>query len=178
MAGQRKAPSIIVNEVVEEAAALLPKNRRQLKRKRLEVSPLAAESSKIIEDPIEIKGDEITITQGDRRYRIRGLAKNLSQDILKVNLLAIRGDAIHVDTLDLNVDRQKSVFCKRAAEELEVEEDVIRKDLGRVFLQLEALRNEQIQRALNSKEDEVELSPEEKSAALELLKDPNLLKGY
>ncbi len=80
--------------------------------------------------------------QGDRRYRIRGLAKNLSQDILRVNLLAMRGDSLHVDTLDMNVDRQRVVFSKRAAEELEVKEEVIRKDLGRVFFQLETLRNE------------------------------------
>jgi hypothetical protein len=133
------------------------------------VSSLAAE-------PVEIKGDEITMAQGDRRYRIRGLAKNLSRDIMKVNLLATRGDALHVDTLDLNMDRQKIVFIKRAAEELAVEEDVIRKDLGRVFLQLEALRDEQIKKALDSKEEEVELTPEEKSAAFDLLRDPNLLR--
>ena len=92
-----------------------------------------------------------------------------------MNLLATRGEALHVDTLDLNVDRQKIVFIKRAAEELEVEEDVIRKDLGRVFLKLEALRAEQIRKTLDSKEEQVKLSPEEKAAALELLKDPNLL---
>ena len=44
--------------------------------------------------PVEIKGDEITITRGDRRYRIRGLAKNLSHDLLKVNVLVSRGDAL------------------------------------------------------------------------------------
>jgi hypothetical protein len=110
--------------IVEEAQAA--------KEKTLEVSSLAAEPvssnnapTQIIDAPVEIKGDEITISQGDRKYRIRGLTKNLSQDILKVNLLAIRGDAIHVDTLDLNVDRQKTVFCKRAAEELDVKEEVI-----------------------------------------------------
>ena len=44
-----------------------------------------------------------------------------------------------------------------------------------MFLQLEALRNEQIRKALEPKEEEVKLSPEEKAAALELLKDPNLM---
>ena len=29
-----------------------------------------------IDVPAEINGDEVTITQGDRRYRVRGLAKN------------------------------------------------------------------------------------------------------
>ncbi len=179
--GKGKSPSVAVKEDVEIVAAPVVEEPQTAKEKTLEVPSLAAEPAasttppNILDAPIEIKGDEITIAQGDRRYRIRGLAKNLSRDIMRVNLLAIRGDAIHVDTLDLNVDRQKMVFCKRAAEELDVKEEVIRKDLGRVFLQLEALRNEQIQKALNAKEEEVEISPEEKSAALELLRDPRLM---
>ncbi len=173
--GKGKRPSVAVPESGPPQAA-----------KEKEIPSLAAEAAEpiaspiptpqILDIPIEVRGDEITITQGDRRYRIRGLAKNLSRDILKVNLLAMRGDALHVDTLDLNVDRQKMVFIKRAAEELEVEEDVIRKDLGRVFLQLEALRDEQIRNALDKKEEEVQLSPEEKAAAFDLLRDPNLLQ--
>jgi len=143
--------------------------------------PLAAEplppvaTAPILDAPVEIKGDEITIAWGDRRYRIRGLGKNLSPEILKVNVLTARGDAIHVDTLDLNMDRQRAAFIKRAAEELEVEEDVIRKDLGRVFLRLEVLRKEQIEKTLAPKEAEVKISPEEKAAALGLLKDPSLM---
>jgi len=139
------------------------------------VSPVGAPQASNLETPVEIKNDEVTITEGDRRYRIRGLGKNLSPDLLKVNVLATRGDAIHVDTLDLNVDRQRAAFIKRAAEELEVQEDVIRKDLGRVFLRLEVLRNEQIRKTLDPKEEEVKLSPEEKAAALDLLKDPHLM---
>ena len=46
--------------------------------------------------------------QGERRYRVRGLAKNLSYELLKVNVLVSgktpRGEsAFHVDTLDLYV---------------------------------------------------------------------------
>jgi hypothetical protein len=52
------------------------------KEKEPETSSLAAEPVMepppiVIDSSVEIKGDEITITQGDRRYRIRGLAKNL-----------------------------------------------------------------------------------------------------
>jgi DNA primase len=181
--GKGKPPSVAVTENVEIAAAAVVEEPQAAKEKAPEVSSLAAEpvSSNIspplniLDVPVEIKGDEITIAQGDRKYRIRGLAKNLSQDIMRVNLLAICGDAIHVDTLDLNMDRQKTVFCKRAAEELDVKEEVIRKDLGRVFLQLEALRNEQIRKALNQKDEEIQLNPEEKAAALELLRDPRLM---
>jgi DNA primase len=179
--GKGKTPIITVNEQIET----VPKQTepQAAKEKRPEIFSLAAEPAaepatlpNVIEAPIEIKGDEITITQGDRRYRVRGLAKNMSSDILRVNLLAMRGDSIHVDTLDMNVDRQRVLFIKRASEELEVKEDVIRKDLGRVFLQLETIRDEQIRKALDTKDEEVQLSPEERAAALELLKNPNLLQ--
>jgi DNA primase len=178
--GKGKRPSVTVPDLVgietESEQPQAAKEIPSLAAEAAEPVALPIPTPQILDVPIEIRGDEITITRGDRRYRIRGLAKNLSSDILKVNLLATRGDALHVDTLDLSIDRQKIVFIKRAAEELEVEEDVIRKDLGRVFLQLEALRDEQIRKALEPKEQEVQLSPEEKAAALELLKDPNLLQ--
>ena len=45
---------------------------------------------------------------------------------MKVNLLVSRQEEFHVDTLDLNQDRQRAAFIKRAAEELGVKEDVIR----------------------------------------------------
>ena len=58
---------------------------------------------------------------GDRRYRVRGLAKNLSYDVLKVNLMASRGDGFHVDTLDLYAARQRAAFIKQAAMEMGAE---------------------------------------------------------
>src|SRR5438046_10589168 len=87
-----------------------------------------------VDVPAEIKGDEVTILQGDRRYRVRGLGKNMSYEVLKVNVLVsstnLRGESgFHVDTLDLYSARQRTVFMKQAAEELRVKEDVIRRDL-------------------------------------------------
>ena len=141
---------------------------------------LASAVGPALEIPTEIKGEEITITQGDRRYRIRGLAKNLSHELLKVNLLvspsSLQGESgFHVDTLDLYSARQRALFAKQAAEELGVKEEVIRRDLGRVLLKLEELQDEQIQKALEPQEAEVTLTEEEKEAALELLRDPRLL---
>jgi DNA primase len=177
--GKGKSLSVAVKDVVEIETPLKPPQATKEKipeAPSLAAEPVVSPPTNVIDAPIEIKGDEITITQGDRRYRIRGLAKNLSQDILRVNLLATRGDSLHVDTLDMNVDRQRVAFSKRAAEELDVKEDVIRKDLGRVFFQLETLRNELIQKALDPKDEEIQLSPEEKAAALDLLQDPNLFQ--
>ena len=127
-----------------------------------------------IEVPTEIRGEEIVITLGDRRYRVRGLNKNLSYDLLKVNVLASRGDGFHVDTLDLYSARQRVVFVKQAAIETGVKEEVIRHDLGRVLLKLEEMQDEQIRQALEPKREEIVIGEEERAAAQELLTAPDL----
>ena len=131
----------------------------------------------VVDVPAEVRGEEIHITLGDRRYRIRGLAKNLSYDLLKVNVLASRGEGFHVDTLDLYTARQRAVFIKQAAIELGVKEDVVKRDLGRVLLKLEELQDEQIRAALEPKPAAAPaMKDEDRRAALELLQDPKLLE--
>jgi DNA primase len=148
-----------------------------------QAAPVAALPSVLlptVDVPAEIRGDEITILQGERRYRLRGLAKNMSYDVLKVNVLVsstnLRGESgFHVDTLDLYQARQRTVFVKQAAEELGVKEEVIRRDLGRVLLKLEELQDAQIKQALEPKQEEITLTDDERAAAMGLLRDPRLL---
>ncbi|MGA7829921.1 MAG: CHC2 zinc finger domain-containing protein [Terracidiphilus sp.] len=147
----------------------------------IEPEPGPAAPPPTIDVPVEIRGEDIFIQQGDRRYRIRGLAKNLSYELLKVNVLVSgqtpHGEsAFHVDTLDLYVARQRSVFTRQAAEELGLKEEVIRRDLGRVLMKLEELQDEQIKKALEPEKKEIEISPEERAEALALLRDPRLLE--
>ncbi len=127
------------------------------------------------EVPIEIGAEEIAITLGDRRYRVRGLAKNLSYDLIKINLLVSRGDGFHVDTLDLYAARQRIAFSKQAAIELGMKEEVIRHDLGHVLRKLEEIQQEQIRKALEPKREEIAIAGEEQAAAMELLQAPDLL---
>jgi DNA primase catalytic core len=134
-----------------------------------------------IDVPVEMRGEDIFVQQGSRRYRIRGLNKNLSYELLKVNVLVSgttpRGEsAFHVDTLDLYSARQRGVFMKQAAEELGIKEEIIRRDLGRVLLKLEEMQDEQIKQALAPKEEVFTLSDEERAEAMELLRDPRLLE--
>ena len=62
---------------------------------------------------------EVTLTVGEgkdaRRYRVRGLAKNLAVDVLKVNLRVSAADAFHVDTLDLYSAKQRGHYVNAAA---------------------------------------------------------------
>jgi hypothetical protein len=64
---------------------------------------------------------------------------------------------------------------KQAGEELGVKEEVVSRDLGRVLCKLEELQRQRIQKALEPRKEEVQLSEDERAAAMELLRDPNLL---
>ena len=126
--------------------------------------------------PAEVRGEEVVLWLGDRRYRVRGLQKNLSYELLKVNLLASRNDAFHVDTFDLYSARQRLGFVKQAAAELGVEEEVVRHDIGRVLLKLEELQQALIERELHPEPEVPAMTPAEREEALAFLRDPNLVE--
>jgi DNA primase len=129
-------------------------------------------------NPVEadVKDNETVFTFAERRYRIRGLNRNTSYDVLKVNVLASGGEHFHVDTFDLYASKARSHYIAQASIELRVSEDIIKTDIGRVLLQLEALQDAQIQKAMQPKAlDAVVLSEADKRVALELLKSPDLL---
>ena len=72
--------------------------------------------------------------------------------------------------------RQRTVFLKQASEELGVQEDVIRRDLGHVLLaSWRRCRMQQIKQTLEPKEKEIPIGEEERVAAMKLLRDPRLL---
>ncbi len=128
-----------------------------------------------------VSDTEIVLTFGAdaeaRRYRVRGLAKNLGYELLKVNLLAARGEAFYVDTLDLYSAKQRQSYITQAAIELQLKDDVIKADLGRVLLKLEALQEQNIRKAVEPKAPADVVIPEaERQAALELLQSPDLIE--
>ena len=131
-----------------------------------------------LQAPAEVGEHEVVITLGDRRWRVRGLARNMSFEQLRVNVLVSLADteAFHVDTFDLYSAKHRGVFVKQAAAELGVKENVVKKDLGRVLLKLEELQEEQIRAALEPKEKAVAIGDKDREGALELLKDPKLLE--
>jgi DNA primase len=135
----------------------------------------------IQEHPHETNGSrepqQITFTFDDRQWRVRGLEKQLSCERLRVNLLVSRRELVHVDTLDLYVARQRHTFLRQAAAELYVEEATIKRDLGRVLLQLEARQELLIREKLGPRTAQVPvMSQAERDEALQLLKDPQLIE--
>lgn len=140
----------------------------------LPASPVPAAPQ--VEVPCEVKDNEVTLSLGDRRYRVRGLAKNLSFELLKVNLLVARGEAFYVDTLDLYSAKQRQSYITQAAVELHIKEEMLKADLGRVLLRLEQLQEEAITNALQPAAPVApSMSDVERDAALALLRAPDLM---
>jgi DNA primase catalytic core len=140
--------------------------------------------------PIEVKNNEILLTLGEgndsRRYRVRGLAKNLAVNMLKVNLLVGRGasavggigadGAFHVDTLDLYSAKQRGHYIAQAAQETGIDEHILKRDIGRVLLALEQCQDDTIAATLKAEPLPPEMDEREREAALALLKAPDLLE--
>jgi hypothetical protein len=130
------------------------------------------------EVPTETREQEVVIRVGERRYRVRGLARNMSYDTLRVNLLVTLEpptDTFHADTLDLYSARQRGAFVKQAAAELGLREVAIKNDVGRVLLKLEELQEEQIRAALEPRRKPAVVPDADRAAALDLLRDPHLV---
>lgn len=128
------------------------------------------------EGPVVISEDEVHLARGPRRYRVRGLARALSAESLKVTLRVSAGDRLHLDTLDLYQARQRAGFAKAAALELGSTEAVISGDLSALVLALEPLQDAAIRGALKPDTDNAApvLSEAEEAAGLALLRDPKL----
>lgn len=127
--------------------------------------------------PADVRANEVVLPFGERRYRVRGLAKNLAYEVLKVNVMVTAGERFFVDTFDVYAAKPRASFITQAAVELQLPEETIKIDLGRVLLQLEQLQEEQIRNALTPQPvAAVAIAEDERRAALALLRDPQLLE--
>lgn len=134
-----------------------------------------------LEAPAQVSEREIVLSFGDgkdtRRYRVRGLGKNLAVDVLKVNLMVAQGEGtqtrFHVDTLDLYAAKPRAGYIAQAAAETGIAEVILKADLGRVLLALEGLQDESI-RATLQPEPQPAMAEPERAAALALLSAPDL----
>ena len=133
-------------------------------------------SSPVADVMAEVSDEEVVIRLGDRRWRVRGWTKNLSFDQLKVNLLVSRSEAFHVDNFDLYSARHRQLFQKAAGKELELDQAIIKRDLGRVLIKLEELHEAHVKQTLEPKDKVPEMTDERRREALALLRDPNLLE--
>ena len=167
------APAMTAREIFSLAAELGAVVADEDATKPAKTAPAAPSRSPSSATPPAADGEQV-FRLGERRWRVRGLSKTATPGSLKVNLLCSReGGGFHVDTLELYSARQRAAFLKQAAEELGLEERILKKDLGEVLQRLEE-QQEQAARAEQQEKKQVELSDAERREALEFLRDSRL----
>ncbi|MFL0809352.1 MAG: hypothetical protein K6L76_02955 [Agarilytica sp.] len=131
------------------------------------------------EQSIKEEAHQIVIQFSDRTYRIRGLYTNTSHHRLKVSLFASVDDKIHIDDLNLYQSRSRAVFIIQSSAELGLSEKVVKSDIGRLVFILEECLHKKLQSdvAIHSNEPVDALTSTERSAAIEYLKQPNLISN-
>ncbi len=129
-----------------------------------------------VDVPCEQHDNEVVIVLGERRYRVRGLQKNHSAELMKVNVMVTHGEHFHVDTFDMYAAKSRAAFAAQAATELSIGEEIIKHDLGRVLLNLETVQSQQMSAALEPSAPTAHtMSAAERDAALAFLKRPDLI---
>ena len=158
--------------VASPAAAMIAPEREALP-----ALPASAVPPAPSEHDAAVDERQLVMTFGDRRYRVRGFAKNTSYEVMKVNVLVAMGTAMHVDTVALYAAKHRQAYARAAASELGVEESVIQRDLGQLLLKLEQLQDARLEDAMKPKAPVATAMTEaEHDAALALLRDPGLIE--
>ena len=143
-------------------------------------SPAAKEESACTRPPAQAvsvseEAGSVTLKISDREWRARGVENNASFDLLKVNLRLLHNERFHLDTLDLYQARQRQAFTKQAAEETGLESELVQRDLARVLLELEGIRDRRLQGVMKPTEPAPMMTSEEREEALAWLKAPDLI---
>jgi hypothetical protein len=123
---------------------------------------------------LERCGEYHVLKLGPREYRVGGLDKNNSLEVLKVSVRLKHGDDFHLDAFDMARDGERRRFIERAAEETRLEKELIKRDLGKLLL---ALESELSAASLKPEARHLkpEIPPEERAEALAFLKSPDLV---
>ena len=194
LAAETNTVSAERNSAVEEHAAKKEASPAPIQAKPVlpepEAAAVPAGPSPEPKDDAGCAADEqqLLVTFGERRYRVRGMPKQLTE-ALKVNVLVTCSSAeeltpaaaaeagLHVDTLDLYQAKARAAFAKLASLELSVEESVIQHDLGRLLLKLEQVIDERARAAEHPSVAPLPaMSADEAAAALAFLRDEKLIE--
>lgn len=140
---------------------------------------LAADEKKPLPDvtSIERVGEYHVMRLGQREYRVGGLEKNNSLEVLKVAVRLRHGEDFHLDSFDMARDGERRRFIERAAEETKLEKDLIKRDLGKLLLALEQAQSDRINASLKPEPGNLrpEMTTEDRVEALAYLKAPDLI---
>lgn len=177
------APSSSIAAKAAEAAPVAPVPEvgpmptTEAAKEKTPVAPPSVPASPTGNPAVVLKNEpeEIELEIGDRRYRIRGMGKNTGFESLRVAVRVACGERWHLDSLDLCSARQRDGFVAAAAVETALKPELLKRDLGKVLGKLEEIQEERLKAQAEPKKTEPGMDPQEREAALALLRDPKLL---
>jgi DNA primase catalytic core len=146
-----------------------------------EARPRPMPLSAPVEPQVKMEHGEVVVSFGARTYRVLNLEKCTSPGKMHVNVKVagqnVRGEwCYHGHTFDMENYRQRADFAKQTAHELATKEDTIHREVGQLWTRLYDLQRDLIQKTLAPPaEEKTAMTPEEETAALELLRDPRLI---
>ena len=123
---------------------------------------------------LEQRGEAWFLDIESREYRVTNLEKAGSTDALKITLRLRYVEYLHLDQVDLSRDMERRRFVERAAEETGLAPDLLKRDLGKLLLAVEQAQITMV-KTKESAMPLVALSSEEREAALQWLREPNLI---
>ena len=124
------------------------------------------------------RGEHHELRLGDRTYRVGGLDKNSSLEVMKITLRVMEpGGLMHIDSLDLYRDGERRKFIERATEETGLTQDLLKRDLGKLLLALEQCQEERLAASHATGQDAaMAMSIEDRRDADNFLKDSDLIE--
>jgi len=129
--------------------------------------------------PLRSQGEHSFLTLDGREYRLTGLEKAASVEVLKVTLRIKCGERFHLDALDLCRDGERRRFAERAAEETGLTPELLKRDLGRILLAaeqaVETRQSAEAQAGAQGAARGPELAPAERAEALAWLSAPDVI---
>ena len=140
-------------------------------------SEATAGESVVPSSSLERLGEYHVMKLGPREYRVGGLDKNNSLEVMKVALRVRHGETFHLDAFDLLRDGERRRFIERAAEETGLEKELIKRDLGKLLLALEQEQTDRLDASMKPETGnrKPEMSETERAEALAFLKSPDLV---
>jgi DNA primase len=124
-------------------AAFVSSSEKDAAKEKSPAAPIPPSVPVVVTPPVvnapvlELRGTHHVLELDGREYRVTGLDKAASVEVLKVTLRIKCGERFHLDALDLCRDGERRRFAERAAEETGLTPELLRRDLGRVLLAAE-----------------------------------------
>ena len=169
--------SSTAGESIFPLAAPLESVQREQPAQEQRPMPLSAPTA----PQIKIDNGEIVASFGPRTYRVLNLEKCTSLGRMQVNV-KVSGTNVreewcyHGDTFDMESFPRRTSFIKQTAHELATKEETIQREVGQLWGALGDMQREMLRKTLTPEVEETIMTAEEKTAAMELLRDPRLLK--